>query len=106
MPSPSRASSQSMESSSRAGNTSIDSGSQPLLEGQRKSSIGKIMDRAKSKMTGGERIADNESEFERLKAKEVEKQRRKEEYERLGLGDRTKYGKQSCLVVTCERVNC
>lgn len=43
-------------------------------------------------MSGSERLANDESDFERAKAKELEKQRRKEEYERLGLGDRTKFG--------------
>lgn len=59
------------------------------------------MDKAKSKMSGGERLANDENEFEKLKAKEVEKERRKEEYEKLGLGDRTKFGKQSLFSWSC-----
>lgn len=54
------------------------------------------MDKAKSKLSrrpsGAETLPDDEQDFERQKAKEVEKQRRKEEYERLGLEDRTKFG--------------
>jgi hypothetical protein len=54
------------------------------------------MDKARSKLgrrpSGAESLAADEAEFERQKAKEIEKQRRKEEYERLGLGDRTKFG--------------
>jgi len=65
-------------------------------DGQRKSSIERAMDKARSKLgrrpSGAESLAADEAEFERQKAKEIEKQRRKAEYERLGLGDRTKFG--------------
>lgn len=54
------------------------------------------MDKAKAKLSrtpsGAEELTDDQEDFERQKAKEVEKQKRKEEYERLSLGDRTKYG--------------
>ena len=53
----------------------------------------KVVDKARAKMSGGsEKLPNDEGDFERAKAKELEKQRRKEEYERLGLGDRTKFG--------------
>lgn len=54
------------------------------------------MDKAKSKLgrspSGAEALAGDEKEFERQKAKAVEKKRRREEFERLCLEDRTKYG--------------
>lgn len=54
------------------------------------------MEKAKSKLgrrpSGADVLPDDEQDFERQKAKAIEKQRRKEEYERLGLGDRTKFG--------------
>ncbi|KAK3073934.1 hypothetical protein LTR53_004062 [Teratosphaeriaceae sp. CCFEE 6253] len=63
---------------------------------RRKSSLNGMVDKAKAKLgrrpSGAEALAGDEEDFERQKAKEVEKQKRKEEYERLGLGDRTKYG--------------
>lgn len=62
----------------------------------RKSSFVKAIGKAKAKMSrspsGAEELPDDEGDFERQKAKEVEKQKRKDDYERLGLGDRTKYG--------------
>ena len=42
--------------------------------------------------SGSEALPGNELEFERQRAKAVKKQQRKEEYERLGLGDKTKFG--------------
>ena len=54
------------------------------------------MDKTKSKLgrrpSGAESLPDDEEDFQRQKAKAIEKQRRKEEYERLGLSDRTKFG--------------
>ena len=54
------------------------------------------MDKARSKLggrpSGAEALPDDEQDFERQKAKAIEKQRRKDEYERLGLGDRTTFG--------------
>lgn len=54
------------------------------------------MEKAKSKLarrpSGAEALPDDEQDFERQKARAIEKQRRKDEYERLGLSDRTKYG--------------
>jgi len=54
------------------------------------------MDKAKQKLgrkpSGADALPDSEEDFERQKAKAVEKQKRKEEYERLGLGDKTKFG--------------
>lgn len=85
-------SSSSLGQSVRAGSASTSSGSQPL-DKQRKSSVGKIMDKAKSKINGRERLSDDADDFEKSKAKEVEKQKKKEEYERLGLGDKTKFGR-------------
>lgn len=56
----------------------------------------RAMDKARSKLgrrpSGAESLASDDAEFERQKAKEVEKQRRKADYERLGLGDKTKFG--------------
>ena len=55
-----------------------------------------LMDKARSKLgrqpSDSVSIASSEDDFQKQKAKAIEKQRRKEEYERLGLGDRTKYG--------------
>lgn len=51
------------------------------------------MDKARAKFTGSEKLSNNENDFERAKAKEIEKQRRKEEYEKLGLADITKFGR-------------
>lgn len=53
------------------------------------------MDKARSKVgsrSGSEVLANDELEYERQRAKAAEKQRRKEEYERLGLKDKTKFG--------------
>lgn len=54
------------------------------------------MDKAKSKLgrspSGVEALPNDELDYERQRAKAVEKQRRKEEYERLGLSEKTKYG--------------
>ena len=54
------------------------------------------MDKAKSKLgrrpSNAETLPDDEEDFERQRAKAIEKQRRKEEYERLGLAEQTKFG--------------
>lgn len=71
----------------------FDSGSGPIAtELLGRSSIEKLMDKAKAKMSKSQRLPDDEKEFEKAKAKEIEKQRRKEEYERLGLAEKTKFG--------------
>lgn len=62
----------------------------------RKSTLGRALDMAKSKLnrrpSNAETLPGNERDFERSKAKEVKKEKRKEEYERLGLGEKTKMG--------------
>lgn len=67
-----------------------------MTESHRKSTIERAMEKAKSKLgrrpSDAESLASNEEEYERQKAKAIERQRRKEEYERLGLGDKTKFG--------------
>ncbi|KAK4957305.1 hypothetical protein LTR10_005267 [Elasticomyces elasticus] len=83
--------------SSQATSVTSESTQSPQQTGERrKSSLGGIVGKAKAKLSrhpgGAEALADDEEDFQRQKAKEVEKQKRKEEYERLGLGDRTKYG--------------
>lgn len=87
---------QSTGSSLRTGSTSAKSSIQPSEGEQRKSSLTKIVEKAKTKMSGSERLPNDERDFERQRQKEVEKQERKQErkqeYERLGLGDRTKFG--------------
>lgn len=54
------------------------------------------MDKAKNKLggsrSGAKTLPSDELEYERQRAKAEEKQRRQEEYERLGLKDRTLYG--------------
>lgn len=63
---------------------------------QRKSSLSLVMAKAKAKLSrrpsGAEALPDNEQEFERQKAKDLEKQKRKKEYERFGLDKTTKFG--------------
>ena len=63
---------------------------------QRRSSVGEIMSKAKAKLTrapsGSEALPDDEADFERQKAKEVVKQKRQEDYERLDLEKKTKFG--------------
>lgn len=62
------------------------------LVGEQRSTFGKIVDKARAKVSGGEKLASSETDFEKEKAKAIEKQKRKEEYEKLGLEMRTKYG--------------
>lgn len=54
------------------------------------------MDKARSKFgrshSGADALPSDELEYERQRAKAMEKQRRKEEYERLELDKQTKYG--------------
>lgn len=61
-----------------------------------KSSVERAMDKAKNKLgrstRGTESLPNDELDFERQRAKTLEKQQRKEEYERLGLSEKTKYG--------------
>ncbi|EMC93596.1 hypothetical protein BAUCODRAFT_37277 [Baudoinia panamericana UAMH 10762] len=63
---------------------------------RRKSSLGRLVDKTVLKLnrrpSGAESLPNDEDDFQRQKAKEVEQQRRKEEYERLGLGERTTLG--------------
>ncbi|KAK5127165.1 hypothetical protein LTR85_008526 [Meristemomyces frigidus] len=94
--------SSSQQSSSRTSDTSKAKGSESNGSGQnqgqerRKSSLEQVMDKAKAKLSrrpsGTEALPDDAEDFERQKAKEIEKQNREKEYERLGLGDKTKYG--------------
>ena len=74
----------------------MDSGKRSEAASHRKSSVERAMDKAKSKLgrrpSGSEALPNDEQDFERQKAREVEKQRRKEDYERLGLDDRVKFG--------------
>jgi hypothetical protein len=62
----------------------------------RKGSISRAVDKAKAKLSrspaGAEVLADDDEQFEKMKKKEVKKEQRKEEYERLNLGDQTKFG--------------
>ncbi|KAL2352172.1 hypothetical protein BJ546DRAFT_988749 [Cryomyces antarcticus] len=56
-----------------------------------------LLSRARAKMTTGKAdshhvLAYSEAEFERRQKRAVEKENRREEYERLGLGERTKFG--------------
>ncbi|RMZ06411.1 hypothetical protein D0862_04624 [Hortaea werneckii] len=66
-------------------------------EQERKSSFGQAMEKAKAKLSrskpsNSESLPDDNADFERQKAKDVEKQKRKEEYERLGLKEQTTFG--------------
>ena len=74
----------------------MDSGKRSEASDYRKSSLSSAMDKAKSKLSrrpsGPEALPNDEQDFQRQKAKALEKQRRKEEYERLGLDDRMKFG--------------
>ena len=74
----------------------MDSGKRSEAGSRQKSSVERAMDKAKSKLgrrpSGSEALPNDERDFERQKAREVEKQRRKEDYERLGLDDRVKFG--------------
>lgn len=68
--------------------------SQQQQQSGRKSSVGRAVDKAKAKLSrgGSEVLAGDEEEFEKMKAKEVKKEERQREYERLGLGEQTKMG--------------
>lgn len=61
-----------------------------------RSSIERAMDKAKSKLGSRssrvESLPDDDADFERQKAKEMEKYRRKAEYERLELREKTIFG--------------
>ena len=82
--------------SSTRGGSSLDSVRRADAPERQRSSVERAMGKAKSRLSrrpsGAEALPDDEEDFERQKAKAIEKQRRKEEYERLGLGDRTKFG--------------
>ncbi|KAF2099279.1 hypothetical protein NA57DRAFT_55252 [Rhizodiscina lignyota] len=60
--------------------------------GKAKAKIGELHERRGSR----DKLPSDEAEFERMRAKEQEKERRREEYERLGLGDKTKFGAGGC----------
>ncbi|KXT11786.1 hypothetical protein AC579_9230 [Pseudocercospora musae] len=77
--------------STRAGSISTAS-TQTLVESEKRSSISRAMDKIRSKVTGSERLPSDVSESEKAKAKEIEKQQRKEDYERLAMDYRIKYG--------------
>ena len=74
----------------------MDSGKRSEAASHQKSTVERAMDKAKSKLgrrpSGSQALPNDEQDFERQKAREVEKQRRKEDYERLGLDDRVKFG--------------
>lgn len=59
---------------------------------RRKSSIGRAIDKAKSKLTGSEPVPETQEELEERRARALRKQERDAEYKRLGLGDRVKFG--------------
>ncbi|EME87478.1 uncharacterized protein MYCFIDRAFT_169295 [Pseudocercospora fijiensis CIRAD86] len=69
--------------STRAGSTSTAS-TQTLVEAEKRSSISRAMDKIRSKVTGSERLSSDISESEKAKAKEIEKQKRKEDMAFLG----------------------
>lgn len=54
--------------------------------------MSRAMDKIRSKVTGSERLPGDMSESEKAKAKEIEKQQRKEDYEKLAMDYRIKYG--------------
>lgn len=84
------------QSSTTTEPSTYDAKPRPPIAERHKSSVGAMLDKAKAKLSrkpsGVDNLPDDEEDFERQKAKETEKQKRREEYERLGLGDRTKYG--------------
>ncbi|KAK5131761.1 hypothetical protein LTR08_000592 [Meristemomyces frigidus] len=86
----------STHSSSRSSTTSDQSRGDLKISGQRKSIMGGVIDKAKAKLSrhpsGAEALPEDEEDFERQKAKDVEKQKRNQDYKRLGLADKTKYG--------------
>src|ERR1700761_6087605 len=92
----STASSSRSPASSTRGGSSVESGRRAEPTERRRSGVERVMDKARSKLgrgpIGAEMLPNDEEDFEQQKAKEIEKQRRKEEYERLGLGERTKFG--------------
>jgi hypothetical protein len=50
------------------------------------------LDKARHKLSSSSKLDSSEAEFERRKEIEVKKEERKAEYERLGLGNRVKFG--------------
>ena len=60
-----------------------------------KSPIMSAIDKVKDKLSGSKDkdvLPSSEVKFDHLREKEREKERRKQEYERLGLADKTKFG--------------
>lgn len=57
-------------------------------------SVAKVIDKAKAKVSKreGQSLPDDEEDFEKQRAKEVKKEQRKADYERLGLDERVKFG--------------
>lgn len=82
-----------MASSQEQSVTSSSGGADPE---QRRSLLSQAVDKAKAKLVrrpdGTVSLPNDEKDFERRRTKETEKQKRKEEYESLGLGERTKFG--------------
>lgn len=52
----------------------------------------KAISKISRKPSGAKSLPQDEADFERQKAKEIDKLKRAEEYERLALADRTKFG--------------
>jgi hypothetical protein len=50
------------------------------------------LDKARHKLSSSSKLDSSEAEFERRKEIEVKKEERKAEYERLGLGNKVKFG--------------
>ena len=60
-----------------------------------RSPIMSVIDKVKDKLSGSKDkdvLPSSSAEFDRLREKEREKERRNQEYERLGLADKTKFG--------------
>ncbi|QIW96949.1 hypothetical protein AMS68_002467 [Peltaster fructicola] len=62
-------------------------------QSSRKSSLSKAIDKVKSRLgKHGEALADDEEDYERQRVKAEKKEKRREEYEQLGLDERVKFG--------------
>ncbi|TKA31816.1 hypothetical protein B0A50_01895 [Salinomyces thailandicus] len=93
---PCASSSSSSKQSSTAQTTSSTQTSSTQPAERSRSPIAQAMEKAKAKLSrrpsGSEALPNDEKDFEKQEARAVEKQKRKEEYERLGLAEQTKYG--------------
>ena len=62
----------------------------------RKSAMGEVIDKAKTKLSrrpsDSEALPESEEDFQKQKAKDVKKEKRMADYERLGLAEKTRYG--------------